>query len=105
MTRVASWEGAIVRGHGPRKGRVVADGLSRLTREHRLLIHWDDDTLEDLPADKVTMIAPPIRHAGELDEPEEEGTSAVLTRLWWPGVSLLLATLFACSLLVSWWTR
>lgn len=102
MTRPDSWEGAIVRGRDGRKGRVVADGLSRLTRAHRLLVHWDDDTLLDTPASVVTMLRPPVGFTGMLTPARETRTERLeRTGPWWAGLIGLLL-LLGCVAAVVW---
>lgn len=74
-----SWEGAIVRHRDTRKGRVLQDGIHRLTRARLLLVHWDDDTLEDISADRVTMLAPPL-HYRQVVAPLSRSRAEILDR-------------------------
>lgn len=97
-----SWKGAIVRHRDRRKGRVMAERRSRITKAHRLLVHWDDDTLTDHPASTVTMLAPPL-HYREVVTGREATRADLLGPRWafWPSALLvaLSLTLLAAYLL------
>lgn len=97
-----TWEGAIVRHRDTRKGRVLQDGIHRLTRSRLLLVHWDDDTVDSITADRVTMLAPPL-HYRKVVPPTRATRREVLERTgpWWSGI-IGLVSLLICAGLIVW---